>query len=54
MSDAERLGKLLSEALETLDAIATEPTDLNDGYDHYKATRAVAKSAAKYIRSQLG
>lgn len=48
-----RVMRLLDDALEALDGIATEPSDLNDGYDHYKAARVVAKTAAKHIRTQL-
>lgn len=52
IAENRRLRKLLGEALEALDAIATEPADLNDGYDHYKASRVVAKKTASFIRSQ--
>lgn len=53
MGALKEISKLLDDALEALDAIACEPADLNDGYDHYKACRVVAKSAANHIRRQL-
>lgn len=51
--EEHRLRLLLDDALEALDGIAVEPSNLNDGYNRYKAARVTAKMAAKYIRSQL-
>ena len=49
----DAMKEAIQQALETFDVIALEPVKPADGYDHYKASRRLAKVAAQSIRSAL-
>lgn len=52
-AEIDRLRDKLKLAAETFRAIASEPTNLNPGYDHYATCRQTAKMAAEGIEANL-
>lgn len=52
-TEIERLRVELTIARDAFDAIATDPCDLNPGYDHYALARAVARQKADLISANV-
>lgn len=52
-AEINRLRELVGSAVAVLRAVATHPTELNPGYDHYALCRDTALTAAENISKEL-